>query len=190
MSQLESQTKAIAGRQFEVFKLPPLDANDVLIEIVEVVGPALGKLADASTKAKKTSILDLELDEIEVGDAIEFVAKSLTKERLRSLIGTMSKVSHCDGKRLADVFDIVFRGDLAAMYQWLFFAIEVNFGNFFDFLRSAIGRGRAAVSQADQFQTTSEDTGRSSESRQRATPQDIRKSRGSGISTKSRHAMS
>lgn len=184
MSQLQSQTKAIAGRQFEVFKLPPLDANDVLIEIVEVVGPALGKLADASTKAKKTSILDLELDEIEVGDAIEFIARSLTKERLRSLIGTMSTVTHCDGKRLTEVFDIVFRGDLAAMYQWLFFAIEVNFGNFFDFLRSAIGRGREVVSQASQSPSTLDDIGRCSESPREGMRRDIGKSRSSGTSTK------
>jgi hypothetical protein len=77
---------------------------------------------------------------------------------MRELIRVMSGVTHCDGKPLPKVFEVVFRGDLPLMYQWLWFALAANFGNFFGWAAGAT-KGVSKLKEAVQSQSTSGDTG-------------------------------
>lgn len=159
MSQLESQTKKIGKHRFEVFKLDPLDAQDVLIDIGQVLAPALGKAVGAvGTLNGGDSLLDMEVDDPRVSTAVAALAQGVTKAKMRELIDTLAAVSLCDGKKLPAVMAVVFRGDLPLMYQWLWFALVVNFGNFTDWLGSAIG-GVTQLKKAAQSLNTSGDTG-------------------------------
>ncbi len=158
MSQLESQTKSIGKHRFEVFKLPPLVAQDVLIDIGQVLAPALGKAVTAMDSVPDGNPLDLDIDDPRIGSGIAALGQSISKAKMRELVNTMADVTHCDGKPLLHVMEAVFRGDLPLMYQWLWFALQVNFGNFTGWLASAIG-GLSVTKKGAQSQNTSSDIG-------------------------------
>ena len=124
MSQLESQTRTIGAHKFEVFKLPPLVAQDVLIDIGQVLAPALGKAASAVESVQGGNPLDMDLDDPRIGTAIAALSRGITKEKMRELVRIMADVTHCDGTPLPKTLDAVFRGDLALMYQWLWVALQ------------------------------------------------------------------
>lgn len=159
MSQLEAQEKAIRGHTFKVFKLPPLDAQDVLIDIGQAFAPALGKgMSAVGSLGSADSPLDLDVDDPRISTALATLAQNISKAKMRELINTMAGVSWCDGKKLPAVMDAVFRGDLPLMYQWLWFALTVNFGNFTEWLGGAI-KNVSNLTKAAQSQTISGDTG-------------------------------
>lgn len=158
MSQLDQQEKTIGGHKFTVFKLDPMTAQDVLIDIGQVLAPALGKAANAVGAIGEDSLLDLDVDDPRISTGIAALAQGVTKQRMRELVNTMAQVSLCDGKKLPTVLDVVFRGDLPLMYQWLWFSLVVNYGNFTGWLGSAIG-GVSAVKKAAQSLSTLGDTG-------------------------------
>lgn len=159
MSQLDVQTRMISGHKFEVFKLGPFEAQDVLIDIGQVLAPALGKAAKAFDAVKTDeSLLDLDVDDPRVSTGIAALVQGITKDRMRQLIHTMAGVSRCDGKPLANVLEAVFRGDLPLMYQWLWFALQCNFGNFTSWAADAM-KGVSKLATAARYQNTSGDTG-------------------------------
>ena len=143
MSQTDAQEKTIDGHTFKVFKLAPLDAQDVLIDIGHALAPALGKAATAFDNLKGQSIEDLDVDDPRVSTAISTLIQGITKEKMRGLVGTMASVTHCNGTPLPRVQEQVFRGDLPLLYQWLWFALVTNFGNF----TSWVGTGISVVSK-------------------------------------------
>lgn len=158
MSQLDSQTKDIAGQRFEVFKLPPLVAQDVLIDIGQVLAPALGRAASAVESVQGGNPLDMDLDDPRIGSAIAALVQGISKEKMRELIRIMADVTHCNGTPLAKTLEVTFRGDLALMYQWLWFALQVQFGSFTGWLGDAIG-GLTLTAKAGRSPATSKDTG-------------------------------
>ena len=158
MSQLDSQTKNINGHKFEVFKLPPLVAQDVLIDIGQVLAPALGKAATAVDSVKGGNPLDMDIDDPRISTAVASLAQGVTKEKMRELVRIMADVTHCDGTPLPKIQEVVFRGDLPLMYEWLWFALQVNFGNFSGWLGDAIG-GLTLTAKAGRSPVTSNDTG-------------------------------
>lgn len=138
MSQLDSETKEIGGHQFTVFKLPPLTAQDVLIDIGQVVAPALGKAASVLGSESGENPLDMDVDDPRIATGLAALSQSITKKRMRDLVETMAEVTVCDGTPLPKTMEMTFRGDLPLMYQWLWFALQVQFGNFTGWLGSAI----------------------------------------------------
>lgn len=138
--------------------LPPLVANDVLIDIGKVLAPALGK-ATGALDAAADGLFDMDVDDPTISQGIAALAEQITKAKMRELINTMANVTHCDGTPLPKTMEVVFRGDLPLMYRWLWFALEVNFKNFTDWLGSAIS-GVSKTTRAAQSRTTSKDSGR------------------------------
>jgi len=160
MTQLQSQTKTIGDHRFEVFKLPPFEAQDVLIDIGQIIAPALGKAAKAFTGDQQVdSLLDIDVENPHLATGIAELVRNITKPKMRELVHTMASVTHCDGTPLPKVMEITFRGDLPLMYQWLWFALEVNFGNFFPWLGTAI-KDVSNQAVAARYQSTSNDAGR------------------------------
>lgn len=162
MSQLDSQSITIDGHKFEVFKLAPLDAQDTLIDIVQALAPAAGQIANVAEAGGTSALLDADLGSVNAGQAIVKLSQGLTKVSMRALVKTMAEVTICDGKRLPDTMEIVFRGDLPLMYRWLWFALQVQFGNFLGPVRDAIASATRAGEQRRQSQNTSGENGQSS----------------------------
>ena len=151
MAQIDSQSISINGRTYQVFKLPPLTAQDVLIDLAQALAPAASELTKILDGQKDIATLERQIDP---GAAIGKIAMGLTKEKMRDLVSVMQNVTHCDGKELGPVFDAVFSGDLPAMYQWLWFALRVQFGNFSGLVNSVLTRAASAGEQVDRSRGT------------------------------------
>jgi len=137
MSQKDSQKTSIGGHAYEVFKLPPLDAQDVLIDIIQAVAPAAPEVAAIATAPGASG------EELVSGQDLSIITKlasGLDKVKMRELIAIMAGVTHCDGAPFGNTYMEVFRGDLPSMYKWLWFCLQVQFGNFSALVQSALSR--------------------------------------------------
>lgn len=137
MSQKDSKKITIAGRTFEVFKLPPLVAQDVLVDIIQTVAPAAPEVAAVAMSQAKPG------EDLVSGQDVSILSKlasGLDKAKLRELCSIMAGVTHCDSAPLDKTFDAVFLGDLPSLYRWLWFCLEVQFGNFSGPVQDALRR--------------------------------------------------
>lgn len=135
MSQATPHEKAIEGKLFTVFKLPPLKSQAVLLSVLKMVAPAMG----AAAKGVKDIDADVALTEIDfdpgvVAGGLGALLASLDPVALETLCNTMAEASLVDGKKLSVHFDLTFQDDLTIMYRWLWYAMGVQWGNFFDWL--------------------------------------------------------
>jgi hypothetical protein len=167
MSQLESKTKTIDGHTFEVSMLDPFDAQDILVDIGQAIAPALGGVAAGAAKlvsSKAGSLLDVDISDPEIASAITGLFKGIEKAKLRQLMLQLAEVTTYVGKqervKLTQVYKVLFRGDLALMYRWFWFALTANFENFTGWAGDAISAVTGIV-KAAQSQSTSKDTGQS-----------------------------
>jgi len=162
MTQQQSETAEIQGHRFEVAKLPPLDAQDVAIDILQAIGPAIGGIAAGMARATGKddidSVLDIDIEDPKLGTAIAQLLSALDKRKLRELVDKMMSVTRCDDLPLKQHFIVTFRGNLPLMYQWLWFALKVNFGDFFAWGQDAIG-GALAKTKESQSRNTSDESG-------------------------------
>lgn len=158
MSQKDAQEKDISGHHFKVFKLPPLDAQDLLVDISHALAPALGKAVSAYDTLKGENPLDLDVEDPRVAQAIASLVTGISKAKLRELVATLAKVTHCDGKPLGPQLDEVFRGDLPLMYQWLWFALTTNYSRFTEWVGSAFA-GVKKIAGAGPSQSISGEAG-------------------------------
>lgn len=161
MSQLTTESKQISGHVFTVAKLDPLTAQDVMIDLGQALAPAFGKAAaGAATALGGDSLLDVDVEDPKVSGAVTALVQGISKAKMRELVQTMASVSTCDDIPLAKTMAVTFRGDLPLMYEWLWFSLRVNFGNFFAWGQNAIS-GALASAPAVRSQTTSKGIGQS-----------------------------
>lgn len=153
MSQMDGETKTIDGEEFKVLMLDPLTANDLLVDITKVVGPAIASILASVLKSsnsqetldqlldgiKKKHNSDNEIPEDLLGDNIERsiigLIDKIDKDKLREIIKTMESVTSVrkgnNWPSLSSIFQILFRGKIKLMYRWLAFALRVQFQDFF-----------------------------------------------------------
>lgn len=161
MTQYASESKEIQGHMFTVAKLPPLDAQDVMIDIGQALAPALGKAAAGAAQALKSdgeSILDINISDPKIADAIGALIGGIGKAKMRELVNTMASVTKVDDLPLTTQMSVIFRGNLPLMYQWLWFSLAANFGNFTGWVRSATSGVLDSVT-ASQSRPTSKGIG-------------------------------
>lgn len=153
MTQLDGESKTIDGETYKILMLDPLVASDLLVDIAKVFGPALGVVGASLLKAENSKeALDQLLDGVKsegndaeaateelIGDSLEKALIGLIdrveKSKLREIINIMTDVTSVqkgnDWPKLASIFSVHFRGKIKAMYQWLAFAIRVQYRDFF-----------------------------------------------------------
>lgn len=156
MSQEDGKKKTIAGTEYGVRMLDALTAEDLLIDIGHVVGPSLGGVLAAfiGDKGSDKPAADPEM----INGAVAGLFARLDKKTIRSLITTLSEVT--DVYLAADRSPLLsnlnpanhFRGKLGAMHEWIYFALEVQYSDFFASVLPAIKRAvpvaRAAASKS------------------------------------------
>jgi hypothetical protein len=183
MSQRDGRTETIDGTTFRVRFLDPFTANDMLVLISKTIGPALGEFAGGAMANPKAiaSLLtedgegereegiggDTEESSGELGrglaSAIRDLCSRLEAKDLRWMMEQLSEVSEVKVDEetwptLKRHFQVTFRGKPGLMYKWLWFALEVNFADFFASVRSAIAPfGRLVKSAGSRSPNTSED---------------------------------
>lgn len=135
MSQRTSKKQTIDGTEYEVFMLPPKKARRILVEMTKVIGPALGGIAGKGDLGK---LMDSDVSGIDWQAAISGLTEKLSDEMLDDHMSEFAKVTQVTGKGyLSEVFDAHFTGAVDSMFKWYWFALKVNFGNFFSALESA-----------------------------------------------------
>jgi len=147
MSQQEPVTKNIGPDTYQVLMLDPWTASDLLLDLSSIFGPSLsivgsGLLKSGDSKAAFQQLLD-GVGGAESGDvlgenlekAILSLLDRLSKEKQREIIGILSKVTSVQKEAawptLESVFTVHFQGRIKAMYQWMAFALQVQFKDFF-----------------------------------------------------------
>ena len=142
--------KCIDGHTYVVRMLDPLTANDLLVDVSKVIGPALGAvgsslLGSGDSKKALGELLDglkegeTPADGSALGDGVERaivgLVDRLEKHKLREVIGILANVTAVEMSKgspeLSSIFDVHFRGRIKAMYQWLAFALRVQYQDFF-----------------------------------------------------------
>ena len=126
--------------------LDPLSAADILADLGFLLAPVIGPLGGILAKSggdegALASLLDGDDDnDASVGDALEKAVlgffSRFDKAKQREFITMMAKMTRVvmpDDKepRLPDVFTPHFKGRIGAMYRWFFFAMKVQFKDFF-----------------------------------------------------------
>jgi len=160
MAQYDGETsEEIDGFRYRVLMLDPLKASDILADLGYLLAPVVGSLGGTLVK-EKGDLLERAMDgfgdddKTSIDTAIERAVTGFfdrfSKDKQRELMDLMAKqtmVIMGDGKepRLSDMFSTHFRGRVKSMYRWFFFAIKVQFKDFFTGLDGDIGH---AVQQA------------------------------------------
>jgi hypothetical protein len=145
MSQADFEVKTIDGHLYKVYKMDPFEATDLLADIGQILAPSLGALGGFLAKETGDALSKVfegfEADEdTNIDHAIERAVvgffKQFDKAKQREFIAALSKVTVvqvAEGKEpnLKDVFSSHFRGRIKSLYQWLGFALKVQFSDFF-----------------------------------------------------------
>lgn len=104
----QAQTREIDGITYEVTPLGAIKGSQVFVRLLKVLGPVF------TSK--------------DVGSLFEH----LTEEDMNYLREAFAPTTLVMGKgQLDKIFDIHFAGQMMSMLKWLFFAMEVNFSDFF-----------------------------------------------------------
>ena len=119
-----AEERVIEGTTYRVMPVPAGIGNKVLLRLGKVGAPAVITLL-ASPSSKRGAWLAAMPSFVRAIDLLreedlDFVCKEFAKETQH---GTSGKL-----RPLGDSFDEHFRGAYPAMFQWLRFCMEVNFG--------------------------------------------------------------
>ncbi len=156
MSQIDAESKTIAGHTYKVLPLDPYIASDMAWDVLNTLAPLMGamggKLVTQEGDALGKLMEGVKAEEKNSGEdysgaferAILGFFNRFTKKTQREFIQTLLKVSYLSegGKepRLDSIYAMHFRGRLMAQYQWLAFALRVQFGDFFSEFGPVINR--------------------------------------------------
>jgi hypothetical protein len=146
---LKSESREIDGMSFTVTQLPATKQFRLQAWLALKVGPGIVKAlsgVDLSGGAKSLSKVDLG----EMADGVAMLCDRLSADDFEKLWkelleGARVKV---DGNSvlLKDVFEVVMVGKFLTLLKLIRFAMEVNFGSFFDVLRGLTLRAQEVTS--------------------------------------------
>jgi hypothetical protein len=153
-----SDKSTIDGLEFTTSMLPARRAARLGARLLRLSGPLLSKL-DGVKMSDDVSVL---------ASAMISLFQTVDDDELESLqaeilCGTSVKIT-LPGKKKpdnvdlldGDMIDLVFTGRLATMYKAMKFAVEVNFADFFDMLRSVAAKKRVATPPTPDSSETQE----------------------------------
>lgn len=139
---IETRERDIDGIHLAVSQLPAMKALRLSATLGKLFGTPL---------ARALSTIDITnigaSDVTAVGAAMLSLFEGLSPDQLEALTKELLGPATADGKPLLATFDLVFAGKVDTIYKVLGFALEVNYGSFFDVLRALGVRAKAAQVQ-------------------------------------------
>lgn len=151
-SAADSQSQEIDEHTYTVSMLDPFVANKILVMLGKILGPSLGSLTD---------VVSDDTDAQALNNAAGGLFERLDESQLRWLIDELSKVTSVRSPTTKDqepqlnrVFQIHFRGRISSMYKWLWFALKVQFADFFALVAPAIARAAALAAKSNSPDTS------------------------------------
>lgn len=133
----EPEKRTIEGVTFEVTPLGHKTARGAFVRLSRAVGPALAKAAGSG------DVTDLTGADVDVAAALAALVDQVSDgdlEWFSDVLGKTTRFSQ-DGEKWPQLDssnrEVLFGGRLLLFFRWLVFALEVNYSDFFAFLRSA-----------------------------------------------------
>lgn len=138
---IETKTKLIDGLSFTTTQLPPLKAYPLSARVANILLPALTKFLATDMKGGDVTSF-LAQDASKLMPALEPLLEALSKKEnedlpLKLLVGTSVQVPDDNGQMSVlslaspEAFNRAFQGRGLTLYKAMWFAIEVNFSDFF-----------------------------------------------------------
>lgn len=128
---LKAQTKQIGGRQVTV---SPMNAWDTYLLEPEIA-PLVMDVAPVILAARVDGGVDVDAALREAVPALGRICARLPREKLKALTEQLLFASLVDGRPLLENFNALFSGRTLELWQILYFALEVNYPDFFTRLR-------------------------------------------------------
>jgi hypothetical protein len=127
---IETKEKQIDGATYTVTQLPARRAIRLKARLIKLFGPVFAQFflavsENVSDDQRKQDIVK----------SIEILGAHIDENSFESLVMDLLVGVRKNGMELSPAtIDLEFAGDMAALYQLLFFVIEVNFSNFFSMI--------------------------------------------------------
>lgn len=131
----EQVTEAIKGVTYTFMFLSSSEAIKTAAQVAKRIMPSIGKIIPKS--GKLSSILEMELSDLNLDDAFSSFAQGLDPDETVALVQKLCSVVMADGKPIA--FDEHFKGDVALALQVAKKSFSVNCGDFFADALAALG---------------------------------------------------
>lgn len=137
--------RVIGGSRFTVEPLPAMRAFVLQVRLAPALAEVLGALGGLQGSGAELSRLDVSA----LAPAFGRVAAKLPPAELEAITRELLGSARCDGVSLfsvdkGDRFDVVMAGRAIDTWQLLFFAVEVNYPDFF----ARLGASRAGLPAA------------------------------------------
>lgn len=134
---LKSETTTINGHQYEVTQLPYSQGKSLLVRLFKVLGPTFARLVAGAPSINDKNLADLQVSEVvpALASAADQLAQDLSEEDLDATVGALGEFSYVlEGKTRhqlkADFLEFHFAGNYTELFQWLAFALRVNYLGF------------------------------------------------------------
>ncbi len=115
----EEKSRKIGNHEYVVRQLPATKAQRLFVRLTKIVGPAIAEMAGGKAGLKGAAL---------------FIFGQLNEADVEDITKQMAAMSEVDNKPLDKVFEVHFTGKHAELWQWLTFALEVQYQDFFDVL--------------------------------------------------------
>ena len=136
---VESRSKEIDGRSYTVTQMPAMKALRMTHRLGKALGPAIGHLAVQDGQ---------EVDIERIGKALEALFTAMSEDDLETITKELlnSATVIVDSKSLPVLaqFNTLMAGQIETVFKLLGFALEVNYGSFFDVAKGFIPGDLAA----------------------------------------------
>jgi len=146
--QTDTQTTTIDGIKFTMSMLDPFDSNDLFIDVMKLVAPAIASMADGfKSGSEDESVMDADVDLGVLGKVASSFFEKLDSELIKRMASTFGPFTEMEenGKSLLLEYNIqraVFRGRIDLWYRWLLWGANVQWGKCFSALiKDASGHG-------------------------------------------------
>jgi len=134
---LKSESKVINGTTYEVTQLPYSLGHKLLLRLYKVLGPTIGKALSNSPELEDKDLGELNVREIgpAFSTAVEQLAADLGEDDFDYVVDTLAEYSFLIGdkgakRQLKNEMEFRFAGNYLELFQWLAFALRVNFLGF------------------------------------------------------------
>lgn len=131
---IETKDKVINGNTYSVTQFTALRALRLQYKIIKIFGAGIAQILrpQISQSEMGRATLNLGIDKDSLASAILNITSNMDENTFESLFKELLEYTRRDGKELKPaVIDLEFAGDLATLWQVIWFVLEVNFGSFF-----------------------------------------------------------
>src|SRR5688572_14545525 len=162
--QMGYEEKGIGNHTFRVRMLDPETSEDLFLDLVKQVGPSVAAfLSEAKDLSNVQQLLEQSLGSPALLALVRELVDRLDKPTYHRMVRVLSEVSQIrvgdKWPQLTEVQAEIFRGRIPLRLKWLWFALGVQYGGFFDDLpdaKAALEAVRAAGASSSSSQSGSD----------------------------------